>query len=87
MAKNQPTRLMKRIFNEVFRNVDLDDERNIDHLPNLKSIKNSLYLYMNGTFKTAPEMFSQMYSIHISNLGTVLPMTIALLPAKTHWTN
>ena len=43
-AKNQPTRHMRRIFNEVFRNVDLDDERNIDHLPNLKNIKNSMYL-------------------------------------------
>ena len=116
---------MKSIFNEVFHNVNLEDEHNIDHLPNLKHIKNSLYLscashlpriphsrvevqlegewrrtidgrdfilanddednrliifdtvhnlrllyqsntiYMDGTFKTAPEMFPQMYSIHI----------------------
>ena len=135
---------MKRISNEVFRNVDLDDECNIDHhLPNLKNTKNSLCLsraarlpriphsrvevllegewrrtidgrdfilandgeddrlitfgtvhnlrllcqsdtiYMDGTFKTTLEMFSQVYSIHVCYLGTMLPMTIALLPAKT----
>ena len=44
MAKKQPTHPMKRIFNEVFRNVDLDNERNIEHLPNLKNIENSVYL-------------------------------------------
>jgi hypothetical protein len=146
MAKNQPTRPMKRIFSEVFGSVDLDDERNMDHLPNLRNIKNSLYLsrasrlpriphsrvevqlegewrhtldgrdfilandgeddrliifgtvhnlrllcqsdtiYMDGTFKMAPEMFSQVYSIHICYLGTMLPMAIALLPAKTQQT-
>ena len=146
MAKNQPTRPMKRVFDEVFDDVDVDDERNMDHLPNLKNIKNSLHLsrssrpprvphnpadvqlegewrrtlngrdfvlandgeddrliifgtvhnlrllcqsdtiYMDGTFKTAPEMFAQVYSIHICYLGTMLPMAIALLPGKTRQT-
>ena len=44
MAKNQPTHPMKHIFNKVFGNVDLDNEHNMDHLPNLRNIKNSLYL-------------------------------------------
>ena len=146
MAKAEPSRPMKRIYEEVFRNVDLDDERNMDYMPALQNIKNSLYtsrarrlpriphtraevelqgewrttldgrdfvlandgqddkiiifgtvqnlrllcqadtIFMDGTFKTAPEMFAQLYSIHIYYLGTMLPVAIALLPSKSQLT-
>ena len=53
---------------------------------NLHLLCQSDTIYMDGTFKMALEMFSQIYSIHICYLGTMLPMAIRLLPAKTQQT-
>ena len=145
-APDQPHRPMKRLFVEAFANVNLDDERQVDHLPSMKSMKSSLYrsrvsrlpriphtcaevdlmgegtrttdgrdfilandgvddrlvifgtvqnlrllchadtVFMDGTFKMAPEMFCQMYSLHIRHLGQMIPVGIALLPFKTQQT-
>jgi len=36
-----------------------------------------------GTFKSAPSIFTQIYTIHVSKYSTVLPVVFALLPDKS----
>ena len=38
--------------------------------------------FMDGTFKTAPELFFQLYTIHSCTANRVLPCVYALLPNK-----
>ena len=37
---------------------------------------------MDGTFKSAPEMYRQVYSIHCQVMGYFMPAIVALLPTK-----
>ena len=41
---------------------------------------------MDGTFKAAPSMFHQVYSIHAEVMGQIMPIVVALLPAKDEMT-
>ncbi len=141
-AKNQPFKSMKRIFDEAFGNVELENEDVMDNLPSFKRHKTSLYdarrsripkiphskadislegewtttvdgrefviandreedrllifgttqnlrhlcaadtIFMDGTFKAAPEMYQQVYSIHVQVMETMVPVCVGLLPAK-----
>lgn len=137
-----PLKPMKRVFQDAFQGVDLENEEILDDLPSMKRYKSSLYrarskrlpkiphsraeiildgawattedgrnfvlvndgvadrliifgtpqnvrllcqadtLYMDGTFKMAPEMFQQIYSIHVKVMGAMVPVAVALLPRK-----
>ena len=39
-------------------------------------------IYMDGTFKSAPEMYRQVYSIHCQVMGCMIPVIVAFLPTK-----
>ena len=43
VARDQSHRPMKRVFVETFANVNFEDERQVDHLPTLKAMRNCLY--------------------------------------------
>ena len=43
VARDQPRRPMKRVFAETFVNVNIEDERQVDHLPTLKAMRSCLY--------------------------------------------
>jgi hypothetical protein len=146
VARQQPHLPMKRVYAETYGNINVADEREIDHLPSMNAIKSSLYrsrakrlpgvphtraevnlegewtqtidgrdyvlandgiddrliifgtmqnlrllchaatIFMDGTFKMAPEMFCQVYSIHIWHLEIMIPVAIGLLPSKTQET-
>jgi len=43
----------------------------------------NLTIYMDGTFKSAPSQFSQLYTIHCKLNGGMFPIVFALLPNKT----
>lgn len=42
--------------------------------------------FLDGTFKCVPRLFAQLYTIHVSCDGTVLPAVFALLPNKQQQT-
>lgn len=52
----------------------------------LKLLKDSKVWYMDGTFKVAPTLFSQVYIILVEFLGGVHPTIYALLPNKKEQT-
>jgi hypothetical protein len=43
VARTQPHQPIKRVYAEVFGDVDLDDERQVDQLPSMKAMKTALY--------------------------------------------
>lgn len=43
-------------------------------------------LFCDGTFKTCPKQFHQLYTIHCKILGEFFPVVFALLPDKTQRT-
>ena len=146
LARQHPTTPMKRIYEQAFRHVNLEDEQEVAHLPSLKSLSSTLYrsrakrlpnlpqtrayislqgewasmqdsrefilandgnedkmiifgairnvrllceaetIFMDATFKVAPEMFSQVYSIHVMKMAIMVPVCVALLPQKNHET-
>ena len=43
VVRDQPHRPMKRMFVETFANVNIEDERQVDHLPTLKAMRSCLY--------------------------------------------
>jgi hypothetical protein len=49
---------------------------------NLNLLQRAAELFVDGTFKTTPEPFTQIYSIHGKVLGKVVPLVYALLPNK-----
>ena len=49
---------------------------------NLRLLCHADTIFMDGTFKVAPALFSQLYSIHIMYMGAMIPVCIALLPHK-----
>ena len=50
--------------------------------PNLRLLSNAETIYMDGTFKASPQIFEQLYSIHATYRGHVVPVVYALLPDK-----
>ena len=50
--------------------------------PNLRLLSNAETIYMDGTFKASPQIFEQLYSIHTTYRGHVVPVVYALLPDK-----
>lgn len=55
-------------------------------MQNLRYMCQADTIYMDGTFKLSPEMFLQIYSIHIEVMGTSIPVCVGLLPNKTQAT-
>ena len=49
---------------------------------NIQLLAESPSWFMDGTFKTAPELFFQLYTIHSCTAKKVLPCVYALLPNK-----
>ncbi len=50
---------------------------------NLHLLSQSAQWLADGTFKTAPGIFAQVYSIHAVRCGRVVPLVYSLLPNKT----
>ena len=50
---------------------------------NLQLLSNTSNRYADGTFKTAPPLFNQLYSIHSIVNGNVLPLVYTLMANKT----
>ncbi|KAB0805687.1 hypothetical protein PPYR_02657 [Photinus pyralis] len=50
---------------------------------NLNMLNRSDSWYGDGTFSVAPNLFFQLYTIHVEQYGTVTPAIYALLPNKT----
>ena len=68
----------------VLANDGVDDRLIIfGTVQNLRLLCHADTVFMDGTFKMAPEMFHQVYSLHVWHLGIMLPVAIALLPSKT----
>ena len=49
---------------------------------NLEYLRTSEEWQLDGTFKTAPQMFAQVYTVHARVEGQMKPMMYALLPRK-----
>ncbi len=49
---------------------------------NLQLLANCEHWYVDGTFKTAPSLFHQLYSIHGVQFNSVIPSVFGLLPDK-----
>ena len=43
IARQQPLLPMKRVYEQAFSNIDLEDEQAVVHLSSLKSLKSTLY--------------------------------------------
>jgi hypothetical protein len=144
LARQYPTMPMRRVYEQVFGDVNLEDEQEVAHLPSQKSLSSTLYrsrakrlpnlphtrtdinlegewattqdgrdfilandgdedkiiifgtvqnvrllceaetIFMDGTFKVAPDMFCQVYSIHVMKMAIMVPVCVALLPHKNH---
>jgi hypothetical protein len=50
---------------------------------NLKVLKSCKLCFIDGTFKTSPHLFHQLYTIHGMYKSEILPMVYGLLPNKT----
>ncbi|XP_068227951.1 uncharacterized protein [Palaemon carinicauda] len=55
-------------------------KKNLDILVQLE------HWYADGTFKTVPSIFGQLYTIHGVKSGIIMPLVYALLPNKTEET-
>ena len=73
--------------NEPFLLFDSDDGSDriivFSTLRNLQLLFNTSNWYANGTFKTEPPLFNQLYSIHGVVNGDVLPLIYTLMANKT----
>ena len=49
---------------------------------NLRYLCLATEIFMDGTFKSAPEMFTQVYSIHVKVMECMVPVVVALLPKR-----
>ncbi len=49
---------------------------------NLRHLCEAETIFMDGTFKISPEMFLQVYSLHVMVMDTMMPVCICLLPSK-----
>lgn len=52
---------------------------------NLEYMQRCEHWYADGTFKTNPLLFAQMYTIHAVQYSNVIPTVYALLPNKTEY--
>ena len=50
---------------------------------NLMLLSESQHWFADGTFKVAPSLFHQLYTIHCCCQGFMMPVVFALLPGKT----
>ncbi|CAH0388474.1 unnamed protein product [Bemisia tabaci] len=50
---------------------------------NLSLLSRSMIIFLDGTFKTCPHIFTQIFTIHGTVHGAVFPLVYALLPNKT----
>ena len=50
---------------------------------NIKLLAESEELYMDGTFKSSPRLFHQVYTIHVFKHGKQFPLVYCLLPGKS----
>lgn len=70
------------------RNFIISNDGDVDRLilfgtqQNLRFLCDADTIYMDGTFQIAPEMFQQVYSIHVMVMGAMIPVCICLLPFK-----
>ncbi|CAF1103796.1 unnamed protein product [Rotaria sp. Silwood1] len=48
----------------------------------LKILENGNYIYLDGTFDVVPELYFQLYTIHVKYLDHILPAVYILLPGK-----
>ncbi|CAF1314959.1 unnamed protein product, partial [Didymodactylos carnosus] len=48
----------------------------------LKMLKNGSHIYLDGTFDVVPELYFQLYTIHVTYLNHILPAVYVLLPGK-----
>ena len=46
----------------------------------LKMLQNANYIYLEGTFKVVPELYFQLYTVHVTYLNHILPAVYVLLP-------
>jgi hypothetical protein len=53
---------------------------------NLRALTTTGHWFADGTFKTAPELFYQIYTIHALVDNNILPCVYAFLPNKTEQT-
>ncbi|KAK5638651.1 hypothetical protein RI129_012946 [Pyrocoelia pectoralis] len=53
---------------------------------NMQLLARSRHWYADGTFKTVPSLFSQLYTLHGLQDNKALPLVYALLPNKTEHT-
>lgn len=53
---------------------------------NLRLLAQSMHWYVDGTFKTVPHLFCQLYTIHGLQYNNAIPLVYALLPDKTEAT-
>ncbi|ODM87861.1 hypothetical protein Ocin01_18821 [Orchesella cincta] len=55
-------------------------------MKNLRHMENSTEWFSDGTFKVAPLLFDQLYTIHVLRFQKVIPMVYALLPNRLETT-
>ena len=48
----------------------------------LNQLQNSAHWFIDGTFKTVPSLYTQLYTIHCLTSGQIVPCIYALLPDK-----
>lgn len=49
----------------------------------LQLLSQSVEWFADGTFSTVPRLFGQLYTIHVIQMGAIIPVVYALLPNKT----
>lgn len=65
---------------------DMDDAQRIIAFTtnaNLRHLHAAAMWFVDGTFKTCPRLFSQLFTINADVMGEVFPLVFALLPGKT----
>jgi len=50
---------------------------------NLDLLSKSDHWFADGTFKSCPPLFTQVYTIHVIKHNLVIPIVFALMPDKT----
>lgn len=86
-----PMHLRKTMNGDRFlaRNIDVDDEKMLIFCTqsNLQHLQDAEYWIMDGTFKSVPTLFHQLYTIHAPVGGednsSIFPMVYILMTART----
>ena len=45
-------------------------------------LENATHIYLDGTFSVVPELYFQLYTIHVEYLHHILPTVYVLLPGE-----